>query len=155
MARPEEPLLKALVPHPRHTRASISFPFLEKGYGGFGPDDFPEEMQSKLYTLRPGTCLPLHVFLFMSIIDSQQFIVFTYREWGFLAGVQGGGGQWDGMDGDFSLYNLVYCFTYYFPESLYSYCFLKGSSRFWNKNMLVAVSADLIKSGRLARNREL
>lgn len=49
----------------------------------------------------------------------------------------------------FHFLTFVYCFTYYFPESLYSCCSLKGSSRFWNKNMLLVVSADLINQADL------
>lgn len=55
----------------------------------------------------------------------------------------------------FYFINFLYCFIYYFTESLYSSYFFKDSSRFWNKNMLLAACAALIKSGRPARNEAM
>lgn len=62
----------------------------------------------------------------MSIIESQQFIEFTSREWGFWAGVQGGGGQWSGMDGDFSLFNLCVLLYILFSRKSLFLLFFKG-----------------------------
>lgn len=60
------------------------------------------------------------------------------------------------MNGYFSLYNLSILFCYfYFTESIYSSHFLKDNLSFWNKNVLLAASADFIKSCTLARNTDM
>ena len=61
------------------------------------------------------------------------------------------------MSGYFSLYNLsiLFCYFYYLTESIYSSHFLKDNLRFWNKNVLLAASADFIKPCTLARNTDL
>ena len=61
------------------------------------------------------------------------------------------------MNGYFSLYNhsILFSYFYYFTESIYSSHFLKDNLKFWNKNMLLAASADFIKPCTLARNTDM
>lgn len=63
--------------------------------------------------------------------------------------------RWCGWICTFHFLTSLYCFIYYFTENIYSSYFLKDSLRFWNKNMLLAASANFIKSCTLARNTDM
>lgn len=96
------------------------------------------------------------MFLFVPFTKSKWFFVFISSE-GFLWG--GVAEEGSKRSGRFtfhfitSLYSFLLLLLFY--RKYYSSYFLKDSLRFWNKNTLLAASADFIKSCTLARNTDM